>query len=68
MDACITACYNCLLRFRNQFEHKFLRRKLIIPLMKKIDKTALFPVIDENKENPLEHLARLKEKCDSKLE
>ncbi len=50
------------------FEHKFLRRKLIIPLMKKIDKIALFPVEDEKKESPSEYLARLKEKCDSKLE
>jgi len=68
MDACITACYNCLLRFRNQFEHKFLQRKLIIPLMKKIEKLELFPVEDETKENPSEHLTRLKEKCGSQLE
>ncbi len=36
--------------------------------MKKIEKAVLFPVEDEKKENPSEHLARLKEKCDSKLE
>ncbi len=68
MDACITACYNCLLRFRNQFEHKFLRRKLIIPLMKKIDNAVLCSIEEKKDESSSEHLTRLKEKCDSKLE
>ncbi len=68
MDACITACYNCLLRFRNQFEHKFLKRKLILPLMLKIDKAILSPAENQNIESLSDRLDNLKSKCDSELE
>lgn len=68
MDACVSACYNCLLRFRNQYEHKFLNRKLVIPLVKQlkicdISKLAIDQCIDIT-----DKIKGLKDKCDSELE
>ncbi|MEJ2277386.1 MAG: helicase C-terminal domain-containing protein [Candidatus Lokiarchaeota archaeon] len=67
IEACVTACYNCLLRFRNQFEHKFLNRKLVIPLLKKL-KGCELTIAEKGSVNGNEKLELLKEKCDSELE
>lgn len=33
LGACEQACYECLLRFRNQHEHALMNRKLVVPLV-----------------------------------
>ncbi len=68
MDACITACYNCLLRFRNQFEHNLLNRKIILPLIKSLEKCKLEGISEVSELDLKEKLKNLKEKCDSELE
>ncbi|MHA1426726.1 MAG: DEAD/DEAH box helicase [Candidatus Helarchaeota archaeon] len=64
-EACIAACYNCLLSFRNQFEHKFLDRKLILPLIRKLYNCNLSESGTLSSE---ERLEQLKSQCDSELE
>ncbi|MHA1728908.1 MAG: helicase-related protein, partial [Promethearchaeota archaeon] len=66
-DACISACYNCLLRFRNQMEHGFLDRRIIIPFIKELENSILIPS-EEKKIDHSDLINRLKEKCDSELE
>ena len=68
MDACVKACYNCLLRFRNQFEHKYFNRKLLIPLMKVLKNYSLNKVSADLETDTNEKLNKLKEKCDIELE
>ncbi|MHA1380687.1 MAG: helicase-related protein, partial [Candidatus Helarchaeota archaeon] len=66
-DACVRACYNCLLRFRNQFEHKYLDRKLVLPLIKKLNGCSL-KEISGSTISSAEKLEILKAECDSELE
>jgi very-short-patch-repair endonuclease len=66
--ACITACYNCLLRFRNQFEHNLLNRKIILPLIKSLKNCKLEGISEVSELDLKEKLNNLKEKCDSELE
>ncbi|KKK79486.1 hypothetical protein LCGC14_2833020, partial [marine sediment metagenome] len=68
MDACITACYNCLLRFRNQFEHNLLNRKIVLPLIKLLKSCKLEGISEVSELDLREKLKNLKEKCDSELE
>jgi len=68
MDACISACYNCLLRFRNQYEHKFLNRKLVIPLIKQLKKCDISKISVDQGIDISSKIQSLKEKCDSELE
>ena len=68
MDACVVACYNCLLRFKNQYEHKHLNRKLIIPLVKELRKSDISKISKTKPKNPLEQLEELTQLCDSELE
>lgn len=64
--ACKTACYDCLLRFRNQFEHKYMNRTLIVPLVKRLKNCQLKE--GETESSPEASLEELKAKCDSELE
>ena len=66
-DACVTACYNCLLRFRNQMEHRFINRQLLIPLLKEIVKNKILEQLTLSNDTR-EKLDDLKDKCDSELE
>ncbi|MBD3211384.1 MAG: DUF1998 domain-containing protein, partial [Candidatus Lokiarchaeota archaeon] len=78
IEACVKACYNCLLRFRNQFQHEYLDRKLVVPLVKKMVKCNISKVTigSESGSNGSEaigldddaRLEMLKERCDSGLE
>ena len=68
MDACITTCYNCLLRFRNQFEHNLLNRKIVLPLIISLNNCKLEGISEVSELDLTEKLENLKEKCDSELE
>jgi len=61
-------CYNCLLRFRNQFEHNLLNRKIILPLIKSLKNCKLEGISEVSELDLREKLKNLKEKCDSELE
>jgi len=66
-DACISGCYNCLLSFRNQVEHRFINRQLLIPLLKELanfKELKQISILDNTRAN----LEDLKDKCDSELE
>ncbi|MHA1843404.1 MAG: DEAD/DEAH box helicase [Promethearchaeota archaeon] len=65
-DACVSACYNCLLRFNNQYEHKYLNRKLIIPIIRRLFNSKLSKITENHSD--LNRLDELKERCDSELE
>ncbi|MHA1371201.1 MAG: DUF1998 domain-containing protein, partial [Promethearchaeota archaeon] len=69
-DACLEACYNCLLTFRNQRFHQYINRKLIIPLVKKLKncRISTFTQTDQIETNIDDKLQYLKAKCDSELE
>jgi superfamily II DNA/RNA helicase len=65
-DHCEDACYNCLLRFRNQFEHHLMDRKLVIPLLQKINGCLLTQ--NSNSPSTTISLDELKKQCASELE
>lgn len=66
-DACHKACYNCLLGYRNQLEHDYLDRTVILTLITKLDQISLEKSISIMKDIE-SHLGFLLEKCDSELE
>ncbi|MHA1684752.1 MAG: DEAD/DEAH box helicase [Promethearchaeota archaeon] len=67
-DACIEACYNCLLTFRNQRYHQFINRKLVIPLLKTFKSCEITRSTSEEPLDDEKKLEFLKSKCDSELE
>ncbi|UYP44196.1 ATP-dependent RNA helicase SrmB [Candidatus Lokiarchaeum ossiferum] len=66
-DACHKACYNCLLGFRNQFEHEYLDRKSILPIITRLEQITLEAKKNES-ENAEDHFTQLLDQCDSDLE
>ncbi len=65
-EDCEAACYDCLMSYTNQTDHKLLDRKLIRDLLMQLASSAL-------KASPVaasraEHLRRLKALCESDLE
>ncbi|MBR8840740.1 MAG: DEAD/DEAH box helicase [Stigonema ocellatum SAG 48.90 = DSM 106950] len=40
-DSCVQACYECLLSYRNQFDHALINRHLIKPLLDELGKSAV---------------------------
>ncbi|MEC4817777.1 MAG: helicase-related protein, partial [Scytonema sp. PMC 1069.18] len=40
-DSCIQACYECLLSYRNQFDHALINRHLIQPLLKQLQQSTV---------------------------
>ncbi|KKN33449.1 hypothetical protein LCGC14_0803810 [marine sediment metagenome] len=61
-------CYNCLLRFRNQYDHKYLNRKLVIPLVKQLKSGDISKISIDQGIAPIDKIKTLKDKCDSELE
>ncbi|HLO31395.1 MAG TPA: Zn-binding domain-containing protein, partial [Anaerolineales bacterium] len=65
-EACEAACYNCLMNYYNQAEHRILDRKLIKDILMKLSgvvaKTSPSALSRE------EHLRRLRNLCQSDLE
>jgi hypothetical protein len=42
-DSCVQACYECLLSYRNQFDHALINRHLIKPLVDELQKSIVQP-------------------------
>ncbi|MEH2387300.1 MAG: Zn-binding domain-containing protein [Nostoc sp.] len=40
-DSCVQACYECLLSYRNQFDHALINRYLIKPLLDELEKSTV---------------------------
>ncbi|QSJ20367.1 DUF1998 domain-containing protein [Nostoc sp. UHCC 0702] len=40
-DSCVQACYECLLSYRNQFDHALINRHLIKPLLDELQKSTV---------------------------
>ncbi|MEH1935576.1 MAG: hypothetical protein V7L14_18145 [Nostoc sp.] len=40
-DSCVQACYECLLSYRNQFDHALINRHLIKPLLDELEKSTV---------------------------
>ena len=40
-DSCVQACYECLLSYRNQFDHALINRHLIKPLLDELGKSTV---------------------------
>ena len=65
-EDCEAACYDCLLSYTNQQDHRLIDRKSI--------KTILYGLLNANvelspvKESRANHMERLKRRCDSNLE
>ncbi|MBN1215717.1 MAG: DEAD/DEAH box helicase [Candidatus Lokiarchaeota archaeon] len=68
MDACVSACYNCLLRFRNQYEHRYLNRKIVTPLIKQFKNCDISRISIDQGIDITNKIKIMKERCDSELE
>jgi hypothetical protein len=66
-DRCEDACYNCLLRFRNQHDHYLMNRKLVITLIQKMENCELFQS-NTNQTSLSRSLDDMKKQCASELE
>lgn len=65
-DACQSACYNCLLGFWNQNNHRFINRIRILPIVRRLITTK---IEESSSESDSENLQRLVDVgLDSKLE
>ncbi len=62
-EICVSACYDCLMNYKNQRSHKHLNRHCIKDLLLSWMKASLIPV---SKAQP--DIEALKRKCDSELE
>ncbi|TDE85372.1 DEAD/DEAH box helicase [Deinococcus sp. S9] len=64
-EACVAACYDCLMNYSNQLHHDLLDRHLVLDLLLALRE----PCIEgESQLDTDEHLNRLLAKCDSTLE
>lgn len=61
-DACVRACYNCLLHYWNQREHSLINRKLIINTLTRLITANLNNTVD------VDRFSELEKKCDSGFE
>jgi len=61
-DACVRACYNCLLHYWNQREHSLINRKLVIETVKRLI------TLNINKTDDVDRFSELEKKCDSGFE
>ena len=65
-EECEAACYDCLMSYTNQRDHKLLDRMLIRDTLLALTKSQVLS--SPGSSNRPEHLARLKALCDSDLE
>ena len=65
-EDCETACYDCLMSYYNQMDHLLLDRHLIRDLLLQLTQSKV--VVSPTAVSPADHLAELKQYCDSDLE
>ncbi len=65
-EACEAACYDCLLSYGNQRDHRLLDRRPIIPVLQRLAGARV--TVSDSPEAPAEHLATLKALAGSNLE
>ncbi len=61
-DSCVQACYECLLSYRNQFDHSLINRHLIKPWLLELLESSVFCAVDETSRN--EQYQKLLEQTD----
>ena len=65
-ETCLSACYDCLMSYTNQLDHKMLDRHLIRDTLLNLAKAEIrFSPTDASRE---EHFHALREQCESELE
>ncbi len=65
-EDCVAACYDCLMTYANQREHKELDRVVIKDLLMNLAKTQMH--VSPGPASPDAHFEHLKKRCDSQLE
>lgn len=65
-EGCVAACYDCLMSYHNQYDHRILDRRLIKDMLLKLRNATLES--SPNTLNRKEHLETLLRRCDSDLE
>jgi len=65
-DNCIQACYECLLSYRNQFDHSIINRHLIKPMLEQLLASEVISEIDQASRN--EHYQKLLAQTDPNSE
>ena len=63
---CEAVCYDCLMSYRNQRDHRHLDRKLLVPVLQDLCRAAV--ATSPTASPRAEEIARLKQACDSDLE
>ncbi|BAU65862.1 DEAD/DEAH box helicase domain-containing protein [Stanieria sp. NIES-3757] len=61
-DSCAQACYQCLLSYRNQFDHPHLNRYLISEFLKQLEHSQV--ALEQDTRSRLEHYQTLLEQTD----
>ena len=65
-DSCAQACYQCLLSYRNQFDHPYLNRHLISEFLKQLEHSQVAQ--EQDIQSREEHYQRLLEQTDPNSE
>ena len=65
-EDCVAACYDCLMTYANQREHKELDRVAIKDLLMELSQTQMH--VSPGPASPDAHFEQLKNRCDSQLE
>ncbi len=65
-DTCIQACYECLLSYRNQFDHPLINRHLILPWLEELQKSCV--VYQAGEASRDEQYQKLREQTDPNSE
>ena len=61
-DACVRACYNCMLHYWNQREHSLIDRKLVIETLTRLQEAEI------RTGSSIDRFSELKTKCESGFE
>ena len=65
-ETCAAACYDCLLEYGNQTDHRNIDRQLILPLLQALANSTT--AISGSRRSRVDHLNELMRLCDSELE
>lgn len=65
-EECEAACYDCLMSYRNQIDHRYLDRTTILPILLQLRDSVL--ELSPTTQTRQQHLDQLKSQCDTGLE